>query len=192
MKIPLKKMTFFDEFVGINMSLHIYTDGSCMPNPGPGGWGWVSYMDDEEEKYDFGGEINSTNNIMELKALYYALKYHPVGGQYHFHSDSQYVVKGFVKNVRGETLSAGKYTGWMRGWIDGGWKRPSKNVALWKSLDKLIQHHLKNGSQLKLGWVKAHNKNPKNDRADQLANLGREKYKDILYFRIKQSLDIWV
>jgi len=156
--------------------LHIYTDGSCSPNPGPGGWGWASFSGDKEQDWDYGGEFSSTNNIMELTAVIEALDSYPTGEEYKVFSDSQYVVKGLVKDVKGEQLfNPGEYTGWMKGWISSGWKKPKKNIKLWKKLDKAIREHLLNDSKITFEWVKAHNSHPKNDRADELANIGREK-----------------
>lgn len=153
--------------------IEIYTDGSCSPNPGPGGWGWVLYRKDKERKHDYGGSKETTNNIMELTAMIEALDSQKCGRRYHIFSDSQYVVKGLVKNVNKEIIGE-EYTGWMKKWKRGGWKNPSKNVELWQELDKAIAHHMDRGSTIMVSWVKGHSDHRKNDRADELANKGRE------------------
>lgn len=134
----------------------IYTDGACSGNPGPGGWGVVlRYGDAVRELH--GGEPSTTNNRMELTAAITALETltRPVPVQ--LYTDSRYVLDGITK--------------WMPGWKRNGWqtsaKKPVKNVDLWQRLDAAIQRH-----DVSLHWVRGHNGDPGNERADELARLG--------------------
>lgn len=137
-------------------SLTIYCDGSCEPNPGSGGWGWVCVENGEE---GFGGDRNTTNNRMELQSvievLDYCKKNHP-GRVVRIFSDSQYAVRGCSE--------------WMHGWKKKGWTKSGgelKNVDLWKLLDAALIE-----VTAVLEWVKGHSKNKWNQRADELAEMG--------------------
>jgi ribonuclease HI len=139
-------------------AVHIFTDGACKGNPGPGGWGALLRIAGKEREI-FGGESATTNNRMELTAVIEALcalkrRCHVV-----VHTDSQYVQKGITE--------------WIQGWKARGWrtasKEPVKNVDLWKRLDELAaQHHVQ------WRWVKGHAGHDGNERADALANRGVE------------------
>jgi ribonuclease HI len=138
----------------------IYTDGACKGNPGPGGWG-VLLKSAGVEKELFGGELATTNNRMELLAVIMALEALKKPCQIKLHADSQYVLKGMTE--------------WLVGWKAKGWKtaskQPVKNVDLWLRLDALVSgsdHHIE------WLWVKGHNGDPGNERADELANQGVE------------------
>ncbi len=142
-------------------SVEIWTDGACSPNPGPGGWGVILRFG-EHEKELCGGEFNTTNNRMELRAAiegFKALKYSCVVDVF---TDSQY--------VRGGVL------GWIENWKRNSWKtsakKPVKNEDLWRELDKIIQRH-----DVIWHWVKGHDGNVDNERADELARQGMEPYK---------------
>jgi ribonuclease HI len=136
----------------------IYTDGACKGNPGPGGWGALLELG-ERRKELHGGELNTTNNRMELTACIEALNALKKPCVVDLHTDSQYVMKGI--------------TGWLPGWRARGWKtadkKPVKNVELWQALDAA-----RNAHQVRWHWVKGHSGHPGNERADQLANLGVE------------------
>ena len=134
----------------------IYTDGACKGNPGPGGWGaWLRYGEHEREL--FGGEPNTTNNRMELTAVIQALSSLKRPCEVDLYTDSEYVRQGI--------------TSWIHGWKTRGWKtadrKPVKNVDLWQALDGLAAAH-----QVKWHWVKGHNGDVGNERADALANRG--------------------
>ena len=138
----------------------IYTDGACKGNPGPGGWG-VLLKSAGVEKELCGGELATTNNRMELLAVIMALEALKKPCQIKLHADSQYVLKGMTE--------------WLVGWKAKGWKtaskQPVKNVDLWQRLDALVSssdHHIE------WLWVKGHNGDPGNERADELANQGVE------------------
>ena len=140
----------------MNQSVEIYTDGACKGNPGPGGWGaWLKIGGHEREL--FGGEPVTTNNRMELLAVIRALEALTRRCAVVVHTDSQYVQKGI-----GE---------WVINWKKRGWltadRKPVKNVDLWKRLDELASGH-----DIEWRWVRGHNGDPGNERADQLANKG--------------------
>ena len=141
--------------------VQIYTDGACKGNPGPGGWGaWLK--SGETEKELFGGELNTTNNRMELQAVIEGLGALKRPCKVTLYLDSQYVRMGITE--------------WIRGWKVKGWRtstgQPVKNVELWQQVDKLVSQ---GGHQIEWRWVKGHAGDPGNERADALANKGVEK-----------------
>ena len=137
--------------------VEIYTDGACSGNPGPGGWGvLLRYKDVEKEL--FGGESElTTNNRMELMAAIRALESLTRPVTVRLHTDSVYLRSGI--------------TSWLRGWQRNGWltadRKPVKNADLWQRLDAAARAH-----QVEWLWVKGHNGDPGNERADRLANRG--------------------
>jgi ribonuclease HI len=139
----------------------IYTDGACKGNPGPGGWGVLLRSADGTEKELFGGELETTNNRMEMTAVIEALLALKRPCEVTLHLDSQYVLKGITE--------------WLAGWKAKGWKtaakQPVKNVDLWQKLDALVATA---GHRIDWRWVKGHAGDPGNERADALANLGVE------------------
>ncbi len=141
-------------------SIEIYTDGACKGNPGPGGWG-VLLKSGTTEKEMFGGEPSTTNNRMELMAVSQALPALERPCDVTHYLDSQYVLKGITE--------------WIPGWKAKGWrtasKQPVKNVELWQQLDRLVQE---GGHRIDWRWVRGHNGDPGNERADALANRGVE------------------
>ncbi len=138
--------------------IEIYTDGACKGNPGPGGWG-VLLKAGGTEKELFGGERATTNNRMELMAVIQALTALKRPCDVTLFLDSQYVLKGITE--------------WLPGWKAKGWrtagKQPVKNVELWQQLDALVQQ---GGHRIDWRWVRGHNGDPGNERADALANKG--------------------
>ncbi len=139
----------------------IHTDGACSGNPGPGGWGAIlEYNSTRKELY--GGEQQTTNNRMELKAAIEALNGLKRACAVEMHVDSQYVKDGITK--------------WIFGWKRNGWKtadkKPVKNLELWQALDEAITRH-----EITWHWVKGHAGHPENERADELARLGMAPFK---------------
>jgi ribonuclease HI len=136
----------------------IYTDGACKGNPGPGGWG-VLLTTAGNVKELFGGEMNTTNNRMEMTAVIEALAALKRPCRVTLHVDSQYVLKGMTE--------------WIAGWKARGWrtaaKQPVKNVDLWQKLDALVTG---SGHKIEWIWVRGHDGDPGNERADVLANKG--------------------
>jgi ribonuclease HI len=137
-------------------NIKIYTDGACRGNPGIGGWG-VFIISDNEEKKLYGGELNTTNNRMELMAAIKALESTSTEIIIDLYTDSKYVMDGI--------------NSWIQNWKKNGWKtaakKPVKNSELWIQLDKLnLSRHVN------WHWVKGHSGDEGNEKADQLANLG--------------------
>ena len=136
----------------------MYTDGACKGNPGPGGWG-VYLRWGTLEKELFGGELGTTNNRMEMMAVIQGLSALKQPCEVTLYLDSQYVLKGITE--------------WLPGWKARGWrtasKEPVKNVELWQQLDKLVAG---GAHKIDWRWVRGHNGNPGNERADMLANKG--------------------
>ena len=133
----------------------VFTDGSCDPNPGPGGWGFVWVEDDEIRAERWGKNPQTTNNRMELTALIEAYKALPEDAEITVHSDSQLCVK---------TINE-----WAAGWEKRGWKRksgPIKNLELVQELYALSKSH----PRVTLQWIKAHDGSRWNEYADVLAS----------------------
>ena len=133
----------------------IYTDGACRGNPGPGGWG-VVLQSGEHYKELYGGDLDTTNNQMELTAAIQALQSLKVSkGKIKLFTDSVYVKNGITQ--------------WLLNWKKNGWKtaakKPVKNVQLWQMLDQACQGH-----NIEWHWVKGHAGHPGNEKADLLAN----------------------
>src|SRR3954451_23091442 len=139
------------------MVVDIYTDGACSGNPGPGGWGAVLRYGDHEKEICGGEATGTTNNRMELMAAIQALETLSRPTAVHLYTDSVYVRSGI--------------TVWLPGWKRNGWrtsaKQPVKNADLWQRLDEAAKPH-----EIDWRWVKGHNGDPGNERADALANEG--------------------
>jgi len=131
----------------------IYTDGSCEPNPGPGGWAAL-LLCEEGERVLTGGEYNTTNNRMELQAAIAALGALDNACDVEFHTDSTYLQQGITK--------------WLPRWIQRGWRKsdrkPVLNADLWKKLHALDSKH-----DIHWHWVRAHSGDRHNSRVDRLA-----------------------
>ena len=136
--------------------VNIYTDGACRGNPGPGGWG-VVLINKKNEKELFGGDIDTTNNKMEMMAAIKALESLKESCQVNLYTDSKYVMKGITE--------------WIKKWKVNNFmnskKKPVENTELWVQLDALNSKH-----HVKWIWVKGHSGDPGNERADSLANKG--------------------
>ena len=138
--------------------VEIFTDGSCLGNPGPGGWGVIlRWRDTEKELY--GGILNTTNNRMELMAAIKGLETLSIGSKAILTTDSKYVMQGITE--------------WIHSWKKRNWltaaKKPVKNKDLWIRLEKAL-----NGLEVEWNWVKGHTGHMENERVDKLAVQGAE------------------
>ena len=136
----------------------IYTDGSCLGNPGPGGYGAILIYK-QQRKELAQGYHQTTNNRMELLAAIVALELLKESCSVDITTDSQYVRQGI--------------TSWLRGWKAKNWKtaskKPVKNKDLWQRLDAACQPH-----SISWHWVKGHSGHPENERCDELARTAAE------------------
>lgn len=141
--------------------LKIYTDGSCLGNPGPGGWAFVA-TDGKNTAERSGGEKDTTNNKMELTAVIRALSAAKKHAEVEIHTDSQYVKNGMQA--------------WIKNWKKNGWKtadkKPVKNQELWQELDELAQK-----IKIHWHWVRGHAGHEMNERVDTLARTAAEMIK---------------
>ena len=133
--------------------IKIYTDGSCLENPGNGGWAAI-IIDDEKKTQIKGSKKNTTNNQMELLAPIEALKKIPKVSKVQIFTDSKYVKSGITE--------------WIHNWKKNGWKtadkQPVKNKELWEELDLLA-----NQFEISWNWVKAHSTDELNNEVDLIA-----------------------
>jgi ribonuclease HI len=136
--------------------IDIFTDGACSGNPGPGGWGALLRYKGKDKELS-GGELETTNNRMELMAAIMALESlkEPCGVR--LVTDSKYVKDGIGI--------------WIVNWKRNGWKtaakKPVKNADLWQRLEEATHPHT-----IAWEWVKGHAGHPENERADELARQG--------------------
>ncbi len=131
----------------------IFTDGGCHGNPGPGGWGVILQYGNKKMELS-GGEPETTNNRMELRAAIAGLAALKEFCSVTVYTDSQYVRQGIT-----EWIHKWKATGWMRSA-----RQPVKNADLWRELDaEVLRHHIT------WKWLKGHAGHPENERCDELA-----------------------
>ena len=137
------------------MKYNIYTDGSCLGNPGKGGWAAIIIKDGKQTNIK-GNKKKTTNNQMELLAPIEALKKIPKGSKVEIFTDSKYVKSGITE--------------WIVNWKKNGWKTASKkdvsNKELWTELDLL-----NNEFEISWNWVKAHSTHKLNNEVDLLARI---------------------
>ncbi len=137
-------------------TVEVYTDGACSGNPGPGGWGAVLLWQGNEREL-YGGVAETTNNRMELQAAIEALNALKRPCTVHLHTDSRYVQDGITK--------------WIHNWKKNGWRtadrKPVKNADLWQALEQALDRHT-----VEWIWVRGHDGNEGNERADTLARQG--------------------
>jgi ribonuclease HI len=135
-------------------SVTIYTDGACLGNPGPGGYGVVLLYKGRRKELS-GGYRETTNNRMEIMAAIVGLKALKEKCEATLYSDSEYLVKAMTK-------------GWVKRWRKNNWRRNRKEKALnpdlWEQLLQLYEYH-----QVEFKWVKGHAKSAENNRCDELA-----------------------
>jgi ribonuclease HI len=138
--------------------IRIWSDGSCSPNPGPGGWGAIIDRDGEREEI-FGGDTSTTNNLMEMQGAIEALMRTPPGARVVVTTDSQYLQLGITQ--------------WIRAWKRKQWRKsdgkPVLNQAQWQALDALVGER-----HVAWEWVRGHAGHAENERCDELARMGRQ------------------
>ncbi len=143
-------------------TVEIHTDGSCLGNPGPGGWAALLRYKGRERELA-GGEAHTTNNRMELTAAIMALESLAEPCRIVLHTDSQYVRQGITQ--------------WLPGWVRKQWRtasgEPVKNRELWERLAAAIARH-----EIDWRWVKGHNGDPDNERVDVLARTQATRLRD--------------
>ena len=140
------------------VEVEIYSDGACLGNPGPGGWGAILMAKDKKKEIS-GSESDTTNNRMELTGVIEALKTLKKPAQVKLYTDSKYVIDGITK--------------WIFSWKKTQWRNSNrklvKNADLWQNLDHEVQKH-----KIKWIWVKGHNGNFYNELVDNLARKQAE------------------
>ena len=140
----------------------IYTDGACSGNPGPGGWGAILRYRSIERAIS-GGEVETTNNRMELTAVLRAFSLLKEPCEVTLCSDSKYVMDGLSK-------------GWAESWRRNGWrksdKKPALNADLWQQLLEAVAPH-----KIHYQWIKGHAGHPENERCDAMAVAESQKFK---------------
>lgn len=145
------------------LHVDIYTDGSCLSNPGPGGWGAILVYKGIEKELS-GGEADTTNNRMELTAAIKALEALNKPCSVLMTTDSKYLCDGISK-------------GWAKSWQKKGWRRsdgsPALNPDLWQKLLELCDTH-----EVSFEWVKGHAGHPYNERCDEMAQSRAQEYKN--------------
>lgn len=138
----------------------IYSDGSSLGNPGPGGWGTILEYNGHTKELS-GGQANTTNNQMELTGAIEGLKALKEPCNVKLISDSKYVVQAINE--------------WLENWEKNNWKtagkKPVKNLELWKEYQKAAKPH-----NIEAIWVKGHNGHPQNERCDILAKDEAKKF----------------
>lgn len=139
------------------MKYTIYTDGSCEPNPGPGGYGAVVEDEAGERREVSGREQDTTNNCMELRAAIEGVRVCEVGSTVLVVTDSRYVELGA--------------TVWWKSWVAKGWVVKGRKIANRDLWEALLAEHAEREVQYK--WVKGHEGHPGNEQAHQLAEEAR-------------------
>lgn len=144
----------------------LFTDGACSGNPGPGGWAFILRdVKTQKELTGSGGDYETTNNRMEMQAVIEGLRALKKSCRVSLYSDSNYVLQGL------QTWMAGwKKKGWVR--MEGGRKKPIKNVELWQTLDAMVTQH-----SISYHHVKGHSGHPENERCDVMAVEASQKFR---------------
>lgn len=140
----------------MSKKVHIYTDGSCLGNPGPGGYGVVIEYGEHQKELSQGYKL-TTNNRMEMLAAVKGLEALTRPCDVVLTTDSQYLRQGIQS--------------WIHNWKKNGWRtsnrKPVKNADLWQALDQATQRH----HSVRWDWVKGHAGHPQNERCDELARV---------------------
>ena len=139
--------------------IQIHTDGSCLGNPGAGGWAAIIVDEHGKREELFGGEVQTTNNRMELTAAIRALEKISAGTGVELFTDSSYLKNAFTN-------------GWLANWKRNGWRKGTiRNQDLWRELDALVSSRA-----VRFHWVKGHAGDFFNERCDMLARTTAEKF----------------
>ena len=150
----------------MSAEVHLFTDGACSGNPGPGGWGYIlRHVPTGKESESSGGVGESTNNRMELTAVVEGLSALKRRCRVELFTDSVYVGKGIT-----EWMAKWKANGWKR--REGGKLKPVKNEDLWRLLDELMSKH-----DVTYTRVAGHSGHPENDRCDELAVAAYQRFR---------------
>lgn len=144
------------------VKVNIYADGSCLGNPGPGGWAYIiEHISSGQELKDSGGTKSTTNNIMEMTAVIEAVKRLTVPCDINLVLDSNYVGKGLTE--------------WIKGWKRNNWKtakkKPVANKDLWIELDELLSKHT-----FTFEHVYGHTGHKQNEEVDKMARMEAKKF----------------
>jgi ribonuclease HI len=143
-------------------AVHLFTDGACSGNPGPGGWGVILRWRGQEKELS-GAEPETTNNRMELFAAIAGLEALKRPARVRIHTDSKYLQDGITR--------------WIHAWKAKGWKtadkKPVKNVDLWQRLEAAAAPH-----EVSWHWVRGHSGHVENERADEIARLAIRQMRD--------------
>jgi ribonuclease HI len=145
--------------------VHLFTDGACSGNPGPGGWAFIlRHLRTGKEKYESGASVETTNNQMELTAVIEGLKTLQRPCRVILFTDSKYVGNGMSE--------------WMPKWKANGWARrvgkknvAIKNLDLWKGLDSHLAQHA-----VEFSWVAGHSGHEENDQCDAMAVAAYQRF----------------
>jgi ribonuclease HI len=137
----------------------LFCDGSCLGNPGPGGYAYILRDEKGREIEYAAGQDDTTNNRMELLAAIQGLKKTPAGSKVHVVTDSQYVIKGMTE--------------WLKNWVGRGWKTANnkavKNKDLWEQMYEVASER-----RVTWEWTEGHAGHPENERCDELARSAAE------------------
>ncbi len=144
----------------VRKQITLYSDGSSLGNPGPGGYGGILEYNGHTKEYS-GGEAHTTNNRMELRGVIEGLKLLKEPCEVEIVSDSSYVIKAINE--------------WLDGWVKKGFKKV-KNPDLWKTYLEVATPHIIHGT-----WVRGHNGHPQNERCDELARQEAERIQKSLH-----------
>jgi len=152
-------MLSLKERLNLSDKIEIYTDGACLGNPGNGGYGAI-LMYKGHKKEISGGEKDTTNNRMEMRAAIEALRSLKKSSQVILYTDSKYVMDGI--------------TSWINSWKKNNWRtanrKPVKNADLWQDLDAEVAKH-----KIQWVWVKGHSGNHYNELVDELARKAAQR-----------------
>ena len=174
------------------LKIEAYTDGSCKNNPGPGGWGWIVYVNPELPVIitwsDWGGNSKTTNQRMELTAMAEFLAFCPMGKHVYIHvySDSMYVLGGIIGKTKDPKDVLKNTDNWLKLWVHSTvklgdtltskyWTKEPANSDIWYLIHQSLLKHKVAKTTIIAQWIKGHSKNKGNNTADTLSNMYHKK-----------------